>query len=96
MLPHQTQDSSQHGAGDVSYSKVKITPVVKEEVATQVDEKVKEEVGTHKVKEIAQAAKEMQGNIADQCDEEEMAEEESEYMHVLRKVFPNCFRHSIL
>ncbi len=57
MLPHQTQDSFQHDAGDettVIYSEVKITPEVKEEVATQVDEKVKEEVATQgdeKVKE---------------------------------------------
>ncbi len=51
MLPHQTQDSFQHDGGDettVIYSKLKITPEVKEEAA---DEKVKKEVDTEKGKE---------------------------------------------
>ncbi len=94
MLPHQTQDSFQHGAGDettVIYSKLKITPEVngevaiqvdekgKEEVATQVDEKVKEEVATHTVKEAAEVMQRDEGELADQSNMEEM---ESECMHV--------------
>ena len=97
MLPHQTQDSFQHGAGDettVIYSKLKITPEVngevaiqvdekgKEEVATQVDEKGKEEVSTHKGKEAAQTAEVTQRDEGELADQSNMEEMESECMHV--------------
>ncbi len=82
MLLRQTQHSFQHDVDDettVIYSEV--NPEVKEEVATQVDEKVKAPGMGEKVKEAAQTAEEMQR------DEEELAdqsnkEEESECMHV--------------
>ncbi len=75
MLPH----SFQHDAGDettVIYTKLKITPEVKEVAAAQVGEKVKE---------AAQTAEEMQrdgGELADQSNKEEENKDESEYMHV--------------
>ncbi len=75
MLPHQTQHSFQHDAGDettVIYSELKINPVVKEEVASGVDEKLKE------------TAKKMQG------DEGELAvqsyKEESACIHIFRTI----------
>ncbi len=93
MLPHQTQYSFQYDGGDetkVVYSEVK------EEVATQVDEKVKE---------VAQTAEEMQrdeGELADQSNKEEMGEEESECINVMMMcilvrvlVLPNCLRYEL-
>ncbi len=72
MLPHHTQ---QYDGGDetkVVYSEVKLTPELKEEVATQVDEKVKEEVATQvdeKVKEEVAAQVDEKGKEAAQTTE---------------------------
>ncbi len=73
MLPHQTQ---QYDGGDetrVVYSEVKITPEVKEEVAAQVDEEVKE---------ATQTTVGMQRDEGELADQKEMDEEESECMNV--------------
>ncbi len=85
VLPHRTQ---QYDGGDetkVVYSEVKITPEVKEDVATQVDEKGKVEVAAQvdeKVKEATQTTEGMQRDEGELTDQKEMGEEESECMHV--------------
>ncbi len=75
VLPHHTQ---QYDAGDetkVVYSEVKLTPEVKEEVATQ------------KGKEATQTTEGMQRGEGELADQKEMDEEESECMHV--EILPN-------
>ncbi len=99
VLPHQTQHSFQHDIGDetkVVYSEVKLTPEVKEEVSAQVDEKVKEATQT------TEGMQRDEGELADQCNEEEMGEEESECRHVMMMcilvrvlVLPNCLRYEL-
>ncbi len=76
------------GSLHLPINQIKVTPeLMKEEVATQVDEKVKEEVATQVVvdeqgKEAAQTTEEMQRDEGEFADKEEMDEEESEWMHV--------------
>ncbi len=77
MLPHQTQHSFQHDAGDettVIYSELKNAQEGKDKISTQVDEKVKE---------AAQTAEEMQRDEGEFTGQNNKDDEESECMWIL-------------
>ncbi len=77
----QTQDSFQRDDDRKAVTSKNDTPEAKEEVSTQVDEKVKEEVSTLVDKKAKETTEEMQRDEGELADRSGM-EEESECMHV--------------